>query len=231
MAAETRGLQAWQLVIGCTLIVWGVLRLAVELDQPWADAALPWLWPLALLGLGLALLVQDRAARLFGVSFTLLGAFGVVTRVVEAPPLDLGDLLIPGLLILGGVALLWRVLGSRTDPGGSAGDTVNHFAVMAGHEVRSASQEFAGGSLTAVMGGCELDLTGAATPPAGAVIDVFTMWGAIELRVPRDWEVISQVTPLMGAVEDKRAAASGGAPTGRLTLRGFVLMAGVEIKN
>lgn len=231
MATESMRPRGWQIVIGCALIAWGVLRLAEETGQPWAEPALSWLWPLTLLGVGVALFTQDRTARIFGLFFMALGGFGLATRLVDAPALDLGDVLIPALLVLGGGALLWRVLGPGADSGRKAGGTVNHFAIMGGHEVRSTSQEFAGGSLTAVMGGCELDLTGAGTPPEGAVLDLFTIWGGIEIRVPRDWEVISQVTPLMGAVEDSRAPAVEGTPAGRLTLRGFVLMAGVEIKN
>ncbi|MGH9381930.1 MAG: LiaF transmembrane domain-containing protein [Thermoanaerobaculia bacterium] len=231
MATESLRPRAWQLVVGCALITWGVLRLAEELDLPWAEPALTWLWPVALLAVGAALFAQDRSSRLFGLFFLGLGGFGVVTRLVEAPALDLGDVFFPGLLMLGGGALLWRVLSPGADTDRKAGDTVNHFAIMGGHEVRSLSRQFAGGSLTAVMGGCELDLTGAGTPPEGAVLDVFTMWGGIEIRVPRDWEVISRVTPVMGAVEDTRGAGVEGAPAGRLTLRGIVLMAGVEIKN
>lgn len=231
MAAESMRPRAWKIVVGCALIAWGVLQLAEELNLPIAVPALTWLWPVTLLAVGAALFAQDRTSRLFGLFFLALGGFGVVTRLVEAPALDLGDVFFPALLLLGGGALLWRVLGPGADVDRRAGDTVNHFAIMGGHEVRSSSRQFAGGSLTAVMGGCELDLTGAGTPPDGAVLDVFTMWGGIEIRVPRDWEVISRVTPVMGAVEDNRTGEVEGGPAGRLTLRGFVLMAGIEITN
>jgi len=59
---------------------------------------------------------------------------------------------------------------------------------------------------------------------------VFTMWGGIEIRVPESWTVIIRATPIMGAIEDQtRPVAAAGAH--RLTVRGFVLMGGVEIKN
>jgi predicted membrane protein len=79
------------------------------------------------------------------------------------------------------------------------------------------------------MGGCEIDLRQAQIN-GEAAIDVFAMWGGIEIRVPEDWTVISRVTPLMGGFEDKTRPLQG-AGTHRLVVRGFILMAGVEVKN
>ena len=79
------------------------------------------------------------------------------------------------------------------------------------------------------MGGCEVDLRHAGIN-GDAVIDVFAMWGGIELRVPESWTVITKVTPIMGGVEDNTRAPQN--PGGhRLTIRGMVLMGGIEIKN
>jgi hypothetical protein len=79
------------------------------------------------------------------------------------------------------------------------------------------------------MGGCELDLRHAAID-GEAVIDVFALWGGIDIRVPENWTVVSRVTPVLGGVDDKTRPAAG-ASLHRLVLRGFVVMAGVEVKN
>jgi hypothetical protein len=63
-----------------------------------------------------------------------------------------------------------------------------------------------------------------------AVIDVFALWGGIEIRVPEDWSVESRVVPILGGVDDKTRPPQG-ASRHRLVLRGFVIMAGVEVKN
>ena len=45
------------------------------------------------------------------------------------------------------------------------------------------------------MGGCELDLTDAEMKNSPAVIEVFAMWGGIEIFVPDSWEIVAEVVP------------------------------------
>src|SRR6185369_1608876 len=82
----------------------------------------------------------------------------------------------------------------------------------------------------AVMGGVEADLTRARPRGREVVAEVFAWWGGIELIVPEDWHVVSEVTPVMGGVEDSTHFA-GGEPATTLVVRGLVVMGGVEIRN
>jgi hypothetical protein len=107
--------------------------------------------------------------------------------------------------------------------------TMTAVAILGGVSRGNNSRMFRGADLIAIMGGCEIDLRKAAIN-GEAVIDVFAMWGGIEIRVPEDWTVASQVFPLMGGVEDKTRPPQG-ATAHRLVLRGFAIMGGVEIKN
>jgi hypothetical protein len=111
------------------------------------------------------------------------------------------------------------------------GSTISMLAIMAGVERKNASKEFRGGDATAIMGGAEIDLTDASIEAdCEAVIDVFAMWGGIDIIVPGDWTVTSTVLPIMGGVEDSRKTV-GSDPNKRLLVKGMVLMGGVEIKN
>ena len=91
--------------------------------------------------------------------------------------------------------------------------TVNAFALMGGNMVKVASQQFTGGEAVAVMGGCEIDLREASTAGGEAVLDVFAMWGGIEIHAPEGWVVESHVLPVMGAFENKHPRAGGRART------------------
>ena len=108
-------------------------------------------------------------------------------------------------------------------------ESVSEVAVWAGKQRRVASPAFRRGDLTAVMGGVELDLRAAATANGDALIDVFVMWGGIEIWVPPDWVVVNKVGVLMGGVEDKSTGTRDARH--RLTVRGFVVMGGLEVKT
>jgi hypothetical protein len=90
------------------------------------------------------------------------------------------------------------------------------------------SADFRGGSVTAVMGGVELDLRQASLPSGTAYLDVVAFWGGIEIKVPSNWTVDARVVPLMGAFENKvdSLSASGGP---RLVVRGHAVMGAVMI--
>ena len=77
---------------------------------------------------------------------------------------------------------------------------------------------------------CEIDLRPARMAGPSAVIDLFVIMGGVDMRVPEDWTVSCEAVPIMGGVED-RTRPPAGEPKGRLILRGFIMMGGVEVKN
>lgn len=103
-------------------------------------------------------------------------------------------------------------------------------AILGSVERRNNAQDFRGGSATAIMGHCEIDLRPAGiTDPNEPVLEVFALWGGIEVRVPADWTVISQVDPILGGFEDKTQPPK--EETKRFIIRGPVIMGGIEVTN
>lgn len=107
---------------------------------------------------------------------------------------------------------------------------VRSFAMLSGHELRPVSRPFRGADLNAVMGGIKLDLTSARMEGDTAIVEIFAFWGGVEIYVPPDWTVSSEVTTLLAGFIDKRRPTSV-VPTKHLVIKGMVVMAGVEIKN
>ena len=114
-------------------------------------------------------------------------------------------------------------------PGRGPDESVSEVAVWAGKQRRIAVPTFRRGDLTAIMGGVELDLRPAGTASGEAIIDVFVIWGGVEIWVPPDWAVVNKVGVLMGGVEDKSTGTQDARH--RLIVRGFVIMGGMEIKT
>ncbi|MBA2257576.1 MAG: hypothetical protein H0W18_01635 [Acidobacteria bacterium] len=217
------------LIFGLVIILVGVVFTLDNLNIAHAEDYLRY-WPAALIAIGLAKLWQDRkdGPPLGGGILTLIGSWLLVDLLgyVDVSLIDFWPL----LLVFVGSVIVWQgYRGRRQRLGASDNDTINAVAVLSGVNRGSNSTSFKGGELTAFMGGCEVDLRNAAIN-GDAVIDVFAMWGGIEIRVPESWTVIGKVTPLMGGFEDHTRPPQA-ATAHRLTVRGMVVMGGVEIKN
>ena len=227
---EPRILLTPHLMFGLMFIFLGVVFTLDRLDIGRAEDYLRY-WPAGLIVLGLAKLWQVRGGHgnpIGGVIFTFIGSWMLLERldIVGRSVLHFWPL----FLVLVGGMIVWQGLRGRRERGpASANDTVNAVAILSGVKRGSNSTTFRGGELSAFMGGCEVDLRNASIN-GDATIDVFAMWGGIEIRVPENWTIVGQVTPLLGGFEDQTRAPQT-ATAHRLTVRGMVVMGGVEIKN
>jgi hypothetical protein len=140
----------------------------------------------------------------------------------------------PLLLIAMGGAVLYkamtgrRLIGNSLKDIASADDVVDITAILGGFERRISTPDFKGGEVTAVMGGCSLDLRGSSIQ-GEAVINVFAVWGGITLKCPPDWTVVLHGTPIMGGFDEKTAPPPDNSK--RLIVRGYAIMGGVEVRN
>ena len=85
--------------------------------------------------------------------------------------------------------------------------------------------------MTAILGGFKIDLRGAAIAGDSATIEIFTIWGGVDLRVPEDWSVAVHGTPILGMFTNSTRAPAGQTPAKTLVVRGTAIMGGVEVKN
>ncbi len=131
----------------------------------------------------------------------------------------------------GALAGLVATRGLRGDP--EARDSVlSEFALMGGGELVVHSQDFRGGEVTAILGGFEIDLRGAQIQGDSATIEIFTLFGGIELKVPQDWYVVLQGTPILGMFANTaKPLPESSGPRKKLIIKGAAIMGGVEVKN
>jgi len=188
-------------------------------------------WPVAFIAVGVVSLAQAHRSGGYvgGLIWIVVGSWLLLYQlhVVRMGFWDFWPLL---LIVLGGT-IVWRALGPSASGGdkGDAASIVRGLAVMSGVKRTNASPSFRGGDLTAVMGGCEIDLRQAAITDGPAVLDVLAFWGGIELRVPERWLIDNKITPFLGGVEDHTHPT--GEATERLVIKGVVVMGGIEIRN
>jgi hypothetical protein len=219
-----------RLIIGLGILAVGLLWTCDNLNIIEADEILEW-WPAFLVLAGLARLLDPTPGK---VGAGVLVAVGTVLLLdsIDVAEIDLGDLFPLFIAVIGG-KLVWdsmnrkrRTPASPEDPGSE----LHAFAMMSGVKRQSTTRAFQGGDANALMGGAEIDLRNAEIREGEQpVIDVFAMWGGIEIRVPEGWRVISHVLPLMGGFVDNTVNRSGAGPV--VVVRGTVIMGAVEIKN
>jgi predicted membrane protein len=226
-----------QVAIGLLVVAFGVLFLLDNLGIIYVRNVI-FFWPLAFVASGLVALFSNgpRSGRITGIVLIAIGAAMLLHR--------LGYYFIswrtfwPLVMIAMGGLILYRTMGGgrvvqvRTDPytkdDAKADNVVDITAILGGFERRLSASDFRGGEITAIMGGCELDLREAALT-ADAVINVFAIWGGITIKVPPDWTVVLHGTPVMGGFTEKTARPPDNSK--RLVVTGYAIMGGVEVRN
>lgn len=232
MTCTSRGSATTQLVIGLAIMCAGVL---LVLDQAGLFRARDVLqyWPVVLILIGALRVGQsrDRSGVMAGAMWILFGSWFLLTTLHVLPSRS-WRYFWPGLLVMAGAALVFQTFRRATDGDrGDSSQTVSIFALLGGGNRKSTANPFRGGDLFALMGGGEIDLR-QATIPSGqsATLEIFSMMGGFEIRVPETWAIDDRTMPVMGGVGNE-TRPSASAPTATLVLRGFLMMGGVTIRN
>ena len=191
-------------------------------------------WPVALLAVGLAKLVdsQSDSDRTSGIVLTIVGAIFLAK--------NLGFLYLswrdfwPLILIGAGVLMLWNRLYTPSRPlsGGSPEGVLNVHAVFGGVERKVTTDDFRGGHVSAMFGGIDLNLRKAGMRGESAIVDISAVFGGVELKVPANWIVVVEGSSIFGGFSDKSAQPAPDMPgVKRLFVRGSAVFGGVDIKN
>ena len=212
-------------------------------------------WPLVLVGFGLLKLAQARYTeqRVAGGIVVVLGTL-LLLRTLHVITFHLRELW-PVFFVVAGALLVWRSIRPRNPEAAAEGALVgardrlsgardgvpgqgfllNDFAFLGGGERVVRSQDFRGGEVTAIMGGFNIDLRGAAIAGDEAVLEIFTLWGGVELKVPEEWLISMRGVPILGGFSETQSGASSppapGTARKTLVITGTAIMGGVEVKH
>src|SRR5262249_5632821 len=110
---------------------------------------------------------------------------------------------------------------------GSLSPHLHLFSFMGGGEYRIQAKNFRGGSATAIMGGCDVDLREADIDGPMATITVSAFMGGGVLRVPTTWAVQMRGSSIMGGNSMK--VREGVKLEKTLIIEGMSLLGGFEV--
>ena len=222
-----------QVVLGLLVVGMGVLFLLDNLDILNFRHAIGF-WPLAFIVAGCVALFGNgsRSSNYMGGVLVAIGVLMIAGRMGFFY-ISWGTLWPLVMIALGGLVLFrslgpGRVARPGMADGAGADNVVDVVAVLGGFERRVTTPDFRGGEITAILGGCELDLREASIVKE-AVINFFAIWGGINIKVPPDWTVVLNGTPLMGGFSEKTVTPPDASK--RLVITGYAIMGGVEVRN
>lgn len=215
--------------IGVILILLGICFTLDQTGTIELSKSIGTYWPLIIITVGIYQLLKRSVSIFTGLIIT---AIGIVLQInaLGYLPKDFLSYVWPTIIILIGITLLTSKTSTRTATGVHE-DSINYFAAFSGLENRVISENFQGGSVTALFGGAEIDLRDSGLAE-GASLDLIAIFGGVGIRVPRNWKVVVSGLPLFGGWENKTShdgEASENQPI--LKVRCTAIFGGVEIKD
>jgi hypothetical protein len=214
-----------RIFFGSLVVAVGVLLLLDNTGVLDAGEVIATWWPVALIVAALFALLANPRHWQVPLIVVVVGT-ALLLRTLDI--VDSLDLVIPALLILIGVFVMF----GRSRPGREVSDSdrISSFNVFSGTEVASHSEQFKGGNVGAIFGGAEVDLHDAKLAP-GASLDVFAVFGGVEVSVPAGWQVLTRGFPIFGGFENVTAKERIGPDAPVLEVHATILFGGVEIKH
>lgn len=250
--------QKGKVLAGLFIVIIGLLLLLdnVGLNLPnWL-----WHWSNILIVIGLFVGVKHNFRNSGWFVMVLIGSFFTL-REAFGEEINFGKIIFPGMLVVLGLFILFKPKGNfkhkakwknfnepepftpYTEADGTetssstaqkktnSNDYIDSVNVFGGSHQTIYSKNFKGGEITAVFGGCDLNLT-QADFDGEVSIDVTAIFGGTKIIIPPGWEVKSEVTAIFGGLDDKRSIQPITDGKQRLLIiKGIALFGGVDIRN
>jgi predicted membrane protein len=231
---------------GLVIIAIGTIFLLDQMGIVSAHYIFQFFWPAILIFFGVEGLVFCSGTGRFWGSFLTLA--GIVLLLSNFGYLNVRwSMFWPLAIILWGLWILSRTLGGSSSWGpkwvrpmkidverGFASDSADMHAevVFSTTQRRITSKNFRGGKVTAVFGELKIDLTEAEIEGEEAVIHLDAVFGAVEIRVPNTWVVVSRGAAVFGEYSDRTVHGQPPSPGAkRLVVKGGAVFGSVVIKN
>lgn len=185
-------------------------------------------WPILLIAFGLISLIDRSTRNIFGFTLVIVGVFYQVKLLnwfFEG--IDIWNIIWPLFIIIVG---FWFLFPKRNKT--LSIDTLNQTAIFSGANVINTSSDFRGGELTAVFGGLEVDLRQTIIKTdESVIIDTFTAFGGISLKVPDNWRVEMRGLPIFGGWDNKKKDSKVGPEANHVVIvKCLILFGGIDIK-
>lgn len=202
-------------------------------------------WKTFLIALGVIIGINKKFEGIGWLILILVGSFFLIDDIPGFPydfdryAFPLAIMIVGGFIVgrslLGGAAREARKKNGMKGDGiitldGGDDDYFDMTAVFGGAKRKVFSKSFKGGQSFCIFGGTEIDLS-QADINGNVVIDTVQLFGGTKIIIPANWQLKSDITAVLGGVDDKRNVPTSFSPEKKIVLTGFAMFGGVEIKS
>ncbi|TFG83028.1 MAG: hypothetical protein E4G74_01830 [Erysipelotrichales bacterium] len=237
-------------LFGMVLVVVGILVLLSNLDIFYVSDLIDYLWPSALILLGLASIVEHRRLTIWGMILVGIGALYLANAFALLYKLDTSALIGPVILVAIGIGLLFgrrsheiniRIprdpihinVGNDFRSSGSSSSNnsskQNYTGFLSSVEEHVLDEAFVSCEVTALLGGANMDFSDIKIAGNEATLNLNAIFGSVECRLPRDVRIVASGTPMLGGFENRCVSDPNAVKT--LFIRYTSMFGSVEIKN
>jgi len=198
-------------------------------------------WQMLLIAIGLVQFSR-KGHYIGGTVLLIIGTVFLIPNIISIPN-SLQNLSIPAILIAIGLLIILKNIFKSPQYDSfpnldismenDSADYINEKFVFSGRNINVTSQNFKGGKVESVFGGGKINLMDADLSSEGKNILEFNLvFGAVEIIVPRDWNVIIKTNSVFGGFTEKNNVLSNQInPDKELIIVGKAVFGGGEIKR
>ena len=168
------------------------------------------------------MVLVKRSRWIWGLLFLSAGAT-IGLRALHIVDVNFWQIIWPILFIAVGFAVLFSLVkGDKI-----AKTKAKHMAAAWSGQSEKVEGEYTGGTISSVFGGVDLDLRQSDIQD-GAVIELFVLFGGVDIIAPNDVVVKNEATAIFGGIDDKTNPGAKAKKT--LYIRGECFFGGIELK-
>ena len=194
-------------------------------------------FPFFMFVIGLFVLVNTEKKFLGGI-LTGIGILFLIPRIFPQVDYD-GGIIIPIFLIILGIYIIMKKRKAGTESVFSSDtskmnkDKIDDVSIFGGGTKIISSNNFQGGNITAIFGGSEINFMNCQIAEGDNVLDVLCIFGGTTIIVPKEWNVVINVTSVLGGFSNKaiRNPSVVIDQSRTLHIKGLAMFGGGEVKT
>jgi predicted membrane protein len=187
--------------------------------------------------IGLFVLVNTEKKFLGGI-LTGVGALFLIPKIFPEIDYD-GGIIIPIFFIILGIYIILKKRKTEqpsifnSDSSRVNKDKIDDVSIFGGGTKIISSNNFQGGNITAIFGGSEINLINCQLAEGDSVLDVLCIFGGTTIILPKEWNVVINVTSILGGFSNKaiRNPSIVIDQNKTLHIKGLAMFGGGEVKT